>query len=293
MAPPDSSRPVPAPSAVAGLALMALSATSYGAIPIFARLAYAAEATPLTLLALRYVAATAALAAGLHLAGRPLLLPRKRRFAGVVTGVLFAILAYTYLAAIRVIPVSSAVLLFFTYPVLVTLLGWLRGDGLSLRRALAVLAAFLGLALALGVEIVELDPLGVGLASLGSLTYTFGIFYFGRATTGTDPMTVSLQAMATCAAIFAPLAILRGEFLPPDSALGILGALGVVVTYFVGLIAFFGALPRIGPIKTALLSQLEPVVSILAAMIVLREELGTAQGLGIALVLGALLVLAR
>jgi len=272
---------------------MALSATSYGVIPIFARLAYEAEATPLTLLSLRYLAAVAVLAVGLRLAGRPLRLPPGRRLAGVITGILFAIMAYTYLAAIRVIPVSSAVLLFFTYPVLVTLVGWLRGDGLGLRRALAVLAAFIGLALALGVEIANLDPVGVALASLGSLTYTFGIFYFGRATTGTDPMTVSFQAMATCAAIFTPLALFRGEILPPDTALGLLGTLGVVVTYFVGLVAFFGALPRIGPIRTALLSQLEPVVSILAAVIVLREELGAIQGLGIALVLGALLLLAR
>ncbi|HMK69216.1 MAG TPA: DMT family transporter [Stellaceae bacterium] len=293
MAPPDSSRPAPAPSSVTGLALMALSATSYGAIPVFARLAFEAGATPLTLLSLRYLAAVAVLGVGLRIAGRPWRLPPGRRLAGVVTGLLFSIMAYTYLAAIRVIPVSSAVLLFFTYPVLVTLVGWARGYGLGLRRALAVLAAFIGLALALGVEIAELDPVGVALASLGSLTYTFGIFYFGRATTGTDPMTVSFQAMATCAAVFAPLALIRGEILPPDSTLGLLGALGVVVTYFVGLVAFFGALPRIGPIKTALLSQLEPVVSILAAVIVLREELGAVQSTGIALVLGALLLLAR
>jgi len=293
MAPPDSSRPAPAGPALVGLALMAVSATSYGIIPVFARLAFEAEATPLTLLALRYLAATAILGTWLRLAGRSLLLQRGRRFAGVVTGLFFAVMAYTYLAAIRAIPVSAAVLLFFTYPLVVTLLGWLRGEGLGLRRSLAVLAAFLGLALALGVEIGKLDYLGVGLALAGSLTYTVAIFYFGRATTGTDPMAVSLHAMATCAAIFAPIAIARGELLPPDSPLGLLGVLGVVVTYFVGLVAFFGALPRIGPVKTALLSQLEPVVSILAAMIVLREELGAAQGVGIALVLGALLALAR
>src|SRR5262249_3142502 len=128
MAPQEPSRPAPAGAPVIGLALVALSATCYGLVPIFARFAYAAGATPLTLLSLRYVVATLALWAALLARRRPLLLPADRRFAGVATGVFLAIIAWSFLAAIRMIPVSLAALLFLTYPLLVTTIGWLRGE---------------------------------------------------------------------------------------------------------------------------------------------------------------------
>jgi drug/metabolite transporter (DMT)-like permease len=51
-------------------------------------------------------------------------------------------------------------------------------------------------------------------------------------------------------------------------------------------------LVRIGPMKAALLAQLEPVVSILCAVLILEEQLSLVQGLGVALVLGALMTLA-
>ena len=292
MAPLDSSRPVPARAGFAGIALMALSATGYGLVPIFARFAYDAGATPLTLLGLRYTVVSAALLAVLRARGRPLALPAGRRYAGVVTGGMFAVIAYAYLAAIRLVPVSSAVLLFFTYPLLVVLIGWSRGERPGLRRILAVIAAFIGLAVALGVEIGGLDPLGVWLAVVGSLTYTVGIFYFGRTAAGADPMVLTLHAMGTCAVLFMPLAAAAGALVVPATTLGIVGVVGVVVTYFTGVVAFFAALARIGPVKTALLSQLEPVVSILAAVLVLREQLSLVQGLGVILLLGALMVLA-
>jgi drug/metabolite transporter (DMT)-like permease len=45
--------------------------------------------------------------------------------------------------------------------------------------------------------------------------------------------------------------------------------------------------------KAALLAQLEPIVSILCAVLILEEQLSLVQGLGVALVLGALMTLAR
>jgi drug/metabolite transporter (DMT)-like permease len=188
--------------------------------------------------------------------------------------------------------VSLAALLVFTYPLPVALLGRLRGEPLRWPRIVAIVAAFIGLAVALGVEIGELDLLGIASATVCSLAYAFGVFYFGDTTRGADPMVVTLHATATAAAIFVPLAVLNSALALPTTALGLIGIAGVSITYLVGVLAFFAALVRIGPMKAALLAQLEPVVSILSAVLILREQLSLIQGAGIAVVLGALLALA-
>ena len=292
MAPLNGLRPALAAPRRIGLGLSILSSVSYGSAPVFVRFAYDAGAVPLTLLAARYVIATVVILAALRLGGRSLALPEGRRFSGVVTGVFFGVMAYSYLVAIHRIPVSLAALLVFTYPLPVALLGRFRGEPLRLPRILAITAAFIGLAAALGVEIGELDPVGIASATVCSLAYAFGVFYFGDTTRGADPMVVTLHAVATAAAIFVPLAALDGALVPPATSLGLIGIAGVSISYLIGTLAFFAALVRIGPMKAALLAQLEPVVSILAAVLILHEQLSLVQSLGVALVLGALMTLA-
>jgi drug/metabolite transporter (DMT)-like permease len=277
-----------------GIAFSVFSSMSYGSAPIFVRWAYDAGAVPLTLLATRYVVATLVILAALGIAGRSLAMPAERRFGGVIAGVFFSIMAYSYLFAISRIPVSLAALLVFTYPLPVALLGRVRGEPLRPARIVAMVAAFIGLAVALGVEIGELDLLGIASATVCSLTYAFGVFYFGDATKGADPMVVILHATATAAVIFVPLAVLGGALsLMPGTALGLTGVAGVSLTYLVGVFCFFAALIRIGPLKAALLAQLEPVVSILAAVLILAEQLSLVQSAGVAVVLVALATLAR
>ena len=276
-----------------GLAFSILSSLSYGSAPMFVRFAYAAGAGPLTLLAARYVIATLVIFAALRFLGRPLAMPRERPLGGAIAGIFFAVMAYSYLVAIQRIPVSLAALLVFTYPLPVAIMGWLRGEPLRWPRILAIVAAFVGLAVALGVEIGELDPIGIASATVCSLAYAFGVFYFGDTTRGADPMVVTLHAVATAALIFVPLAALSGALALPGTTLGLVGVAGVSATNLVGVLAFFAALVRIGSLKAALLAQLEPVVSILAAVLILQEQLSPVQGLGIALVLGALATLAR
>ena len=74
---------------------------------------------------------------------------------------------------------------------------------------------------------------------------------------------------------------------------GVVGVVGMTVTYFTGVVAFFAAVPRIGAVKTAFVSQLEPVVSIVSAVLILKEQLTPIQDLGVVLLFGAVLVLTR
>src|SRR5260221_109127 len=119
-------------------------------------------------------------------------------------------------------------------------------------------------------------------ASVGSLAWPLGVCYFGDTPRGAEPVLVTLPAAATAALIFVPLAALKGSLGLPATTLGLVGVVGVSVTYLSGVLTFFAALIRIGPMKAALLAQLEPVVSILCAVLILEEQLSLVQGLRVA-----------
>ena len=97
-----------------------------------------------------------------------------------------------YQGSVAFIPVSLAALVFYTFPLLVgAVCGRGRTRSHDRRQGAALLAAFLGLALALGPEFGALDWRGIALALLAAvgmgLTMTFG----GAATRNEDALLMS------------------------------------------------------------------------------------------------------
>jgi drug/metabolite transporter (DMT)-like permease len=77
----------------------------------------------------------------------------------------------------------------------------------------------------------------------------------------------------------------------PDSAAGwaLLGAMPVV--YLVAMLAFFTAVPMIGPMRASMINNMEPITTILLAALIIGEALGPLQLAGAALVIGAIFVM--
>jgi drug/metabolite transporter (DMT)-like permease len=61
----------------------------------------------------------------------------------------------------------------------------------------------------------------------------------------------------------------------------------------VGILFFLEALRRLRPVATAVVSAAEPVVSVLLSVAVLGERVDLTQGLGLVLVIGAVLLACR
>jgi drug/metabolite transporter (DMT)-like permease len=61
----------------------------------------------------------------------------------------------------------------------------------------------------------------------------------------------------------------------------------------VAIVAFFAGLGRVGPARAAILSTVEPVITLALAVLVLGEPLGWSQAAGGALILAAILILQR
>lgn len=272
-----------------GIVLALCCAVGYGTMITATRLAYDAGSNPLTLIVARAAVPGAILAL--------IMLVRRQSFALApgafrpVAGVALGQLGITigYLGAVAYIPVSLAALVFYAYPVLVAGLLPLLGRGrLHWSAALAFLAAFAGLALALAPSFTTLDPLGLCLALCATLSCTLLVLAADRLPPDQDMLPVGLYMNLTTLAVAGPYALLAGGLAAPATALG-WGAIGYVcLGFLLAFLAMIGAVRYAGPLRTALVFNVEPVVAIASAVLLLGESLGPTQALGVALVLTAL-----
>ena len=95
--------------------------------------------------------------------------------------------------------------------------------------------------------------------------------------------------MALVAApILVGITLATGNVVWPDAGVGWGGLIGVVALQCTAMPFYFVAIPRIGALRSAMVSNVQPVVSIVAAYLFFTELLSTAQLLGGALVLGGI-----
>ena len=264
--------------------------------------------TPVQLVSLRSAGAAVCLFVLLAIT-RPASLratPRELAFFALfgVTGIAFV--QWFYFVAIARLPVSIALLLEYTAPVLVAL--WVRfvhGETVRTRVWGALLLCLGGLALVAQVHNgLTLDGLGV-LAGFGAAVSLAAYYLLGARGLG------ERDALSLCAWSFAFSALLWAVIQPwwtfPFGTLGLSTALsgvlaGVIVP--VGLVVagivvlgtvvpfllVLGAIRHLGPHRVGLLGMAEPVGAGLVAWFLLREVLSPLQLAGAALVLVGILL---
>jgi drug/metabolite transporter (DMT)-like permease len=282
-----------------GTILCLASATAFGAMAIFGKLAYAAGATVGTLLSVRFALAAVlfwalTLAAG---GARELraLRPRDLAVALAMGAAGYAAQAACYFAALERIDASLLSLLLYTFPTIVAAAAVAIGrERMDARRLVALALASGGLALVVaGAGTGAIDPLGAALGFGAAIVYSAYILVGDGVVARFRPTLLAALVCSGAALSLTGGSALLGELRPGDVALagwGWLAAL-VVVSTVAAIGFFFAGLARVGPTTASILSTMEPVVTALLAFLVFGEVLGAVQLLGGALVLGAILVL--
>ncbi len=264
-----------------GLALTALSAVSFGVVTSFANLAYAGGSNPVSLVLIRGALAVL-VGLGLALAlKRPFTVPGDARPALLGTSVAVIMASLCYLSAVERIPVSLAVLLFYTFPLLVLLSeSALARKWPSPRAVLAVAIAFGGLVLALGPSIDSLDWSGVGLALAAAVgagaTVQFSARVSGKMSLTTLTFYTHLFGLPIA---FALLRAFDG-FTLPYSDTGWTGLVAASVFYVGGICFLYAATRFAEPTLAAMVYNLEPLVTMVAGVVILGELLSPIQYLG-------------
>ncbi len=281
----------PNPSPASGLILAAVASSSFGIVITLARVAYDGGASVGAAVEIRYLVSIAVMAAILLARGRGLGPPR------AIYGGLFRVafsnlgVAVGYMTSILFIPVSFATLVFYTYPLMVVAVApLLHGQRLGGRQYAAFGLAFAGLALALGPSLEGLDWLGVALALLAAVSAATVFMISPKVVGAYHAVGVTLYSNLIGASMILLLLPILGGFVLPETTIGWLSMGGLSVFYVGAMLSMYVALHAAGAVPTSMIFNLEPLVAIVAAAILLGERLLPLQMAGVALVIGALML---
>lgn len=281
----------------AGVLLIALSASAFGAMAIFARFAYAAGADVYGLLAVRFV--LAAIAMGVVLRVRRIGLPPLRRVLALAAmgGIGYVSQSYCFFSALNHAQASLVALLLYLYPLFVTILAAIfLKEKLTTAAVIALVLCSVGAGLTVGGG--QGSPLGIALGLAAAVIYSVYIVVGARVTAGVNAIATTTVICTAAAVVYVAIGILRSSAgVPPQfpsTAGGWLALLAIaLVSTVLAILTFFAGLQRLGAAKASMLSTLEPVVTVLLAAALLGEQIGMAQAVGGGLILLGVLWLTR
>ena len=218
-------------------------------------------------------------------------LPPGQAFQCVLVGLLFCAELYGLLSSVRYIPVGLAMLIMYTYPLMIAIAGWLSGtESFTLDRLLAILAAFAGLALALHTPDAEIDWRGVVWAVFTAVTFSAVLIVSGRTMRSVDRRILLLYLTSTAAAIVGVVSLTLVDLEWPRTHQGwtLLGA--STGLYVLASTLLYAAVKMIGPFRTAIIDNSAPIWAIALAALLLGQRMNAVQLFGGALVIGAVLL---
>lgn len=207
-----------------------------------------------------------------------------------------AAIAGLSLSALRWIPVGTLAFLFYTFPAWVTLLSAVRGtERPNARRLVAVGLSFAGIVATVGLPggdgpAAATPWPGILLALAGALVYALYIPFLGALTGRTSPARASATVAAGAALCFGAWAG-PALLVPPTLAQGLaLAALSLVCTV-IAFLAFMRGLARLGPVRTAIVSTVEPLFTAVLGAVALAQPITPGLLVGGALIAAAVVLL--
>ena len=218
-------------------------------------------------------------------------LPPRTALRCVLIGVLFCAEIYGLLSSVKYIPVGLAMLIMYTYPLMIAVVGWLTGaESFTLDRLFAILAAFAGLALALHAPQADIDWRGVAWAVFTAVVFSAVLIVSGRTMRGVDRRILMLYLTSTAVVIVGAvsLALVPLEWPRTDHGWTLLAV--STGLYVLATTLLFTAVKMIGPMRTAIIDNSAPIWAIVLGALLLGERLSAAQLFGGALVIGAVLL---
>lgn len=270
------------------------SVLGFGAVPIFTLVATGDGASLETILLVRYALAALALVA---LVGGPraLVLPGRRIAAITSVGAGGQVLlTWMALTALRYLPAATVSFLFYTYPVWVTILEVATGaERLTRVRVAALALVMVGLTVMIGSPFSGgLSLAGVALSIGAAWVYAAYIPLIGKLQVGVAPTVAAAWIAVGAAFLLGILALVLHSLVPPHGASGWGAIVGLaLVSTVAAFILFLKGLAVLGPVRTAIMSTVEPFFTALLAALVLHQPLTARTFAGGAIVVAAVILI--
>ena len=282
-------------SAVAtGTAAALGAALGFASVSIITSLALAEDLPLAGVLTWRYALASVMLLGWLAATGW--VVPSRRDLPRllIIGGVGQGIIVYMALSSLRYITPATLGFLFFTFPAWVAIVQAVRGaEALNRRRVLALALALVGVVVMVGApQAADLDWRGVSLA-LGA-AFLYGMFIPLLRWLQADNSITLTTTWTKIGAALMHVAVWGWQGGVTASLSGrawlLIGALAFFSTVLPSLF-FLKAINVIGPVRTAIVSTVEPFLTALLAVLILSQGLTLATIIGGALIGAAVWIL--
>lgn len=285
----------PAPAQqITGLAAAAAASVSLGVVTPAARIAYDGGVSATTLIAFRVAVATVVAVLLVAALRRPWAFNRAalRPALGTALGILMV--AFGYMSSVLFIPVSLSALIFFTFPIIVLVHAtWAAKRAPGLATVTAFIAAFSGLGLALGPSFDVLDWRGVGCALIAAVGACLVMIAGAAAARRMDALTLTFYTQAFCLPVVFGVLLSVGAVALPTGGAGWAGLNIAAAGYIAGMCLLMLAVRFANPAPVSMINNLEPLVTLAAAALMLGERMSAAQYAGGGLVLMAVVLATR
>ena len=269
-----------------GLGATLLAALFVSLVTTFARITYDSGSNPATQVFLRSLCMMLILGGLQIVLGRSLILPRRTISITVGLGTCILVMSFGYLSSVFYISVSLAVLLLYTYPLMVGIGSPLLGrERMTWVKGLCLVGAFAGLAVASSGSLGAIDWRGIAFALAAAASIALIALFGGGAMSRGHPFVMNAwMNLWVVLAVGLYLALSGGPQFP-QTTIGWLATLAVCLCYTLGILFMFLGLMMVSPAQSALTMNLEPLFSTLAAILLLHEAVAPRQWIGMVMLL--------
>jgi drug/metabolite transporter (DMT)-like permease len=278
-----------------GAGFTLLAASGFAAVSILTSVAMRSDVSLSTVLTWRYVLSAVVLVTWVGVREKARRMPAREMLLWMgVGGGGQALMVYLALSSLAYITAGTLAFLFYTYPVWVTLVQALRGaERLDARRGAALALSFAGTAVMVGSPAMgDAAWRGVALALAAAVLY--GLLIPAMQVMQKDWPVVVTSAWSKIGAALCFLMVSTGDqtfrYVMPGSAWAAIIALTLWSTVLPSLFFLMG-LMRLGPVRTAIVSTVEPFLTALLGAVVLSQPLTIRTLVGGAAIVAAVIVL--
>lgn len=265
-----------------GNILVLISAIAFGLMPIFARFAYGEGVEIQELLFTRFLTAFLIMGIFLKTTGRTHIPPRKNILVLLALGGFgYFLQSLFYFTALLYIPVSLAALVLYTYPAFVLTGSLILGlEKISIPIVLSLILAIIGLFLVAN-PILNVAGLGILIGLGAAITYTIYILVSTIVLNGVSGEIGSFYVMGAASLSFFVTSFSTNNLHFKWNFEAWIWVLMIsIVCTFIAITTFFQGVKIIGPSRSAILSCVELITSVLVASIIFKDTLNFTQFVG-------------
>jgi len=254
-------------------------------------------APPLTALSLRFLVSGVIGVAIAFALGQSARLTQTQWLGVVVFGVCQnALYLGLNFIAMQTIDASLAAIIASTMPLMVALVGWLfLGQRLKMLGVAGLIAGVIGVAIIMGARLQGgVDIYGLVLCVIGMLSLTIAtLAVLGASSGGNVLMIVGLQMLVGSAVLSVPALVFEPFVVEWNWHLVVAFIYTTLVPGLLATLVWFLLVGRIGAVKASSFHFLNPFFGVAVAAVILNEQLGPLDLLGVAIIAAGILAVQR